>query len=270
MRTVLGRTVANRIVFPHSRLTALACIVALTPLHVIGAQDAASVIQVAERDRTALNPAAALARYEAALATTTSNYDLLWRAAREATDLGESAPDATKRTEFYHKAEGYARRAVTANANGADGHFILAVTLGRTALTLGSRDRVRYAAEIHTEALAAVKLEPTHAGALHVLGVWNAEIMRLSSFSRFAARNFLGGKVFDQASWAEATRYMEAAVSADPGRITHRLDLAKIYAETDQQPKARSTCEAAGRMPTVEFNDARYKQECAALLAKLR
>ena len=259
-----------RTVLRHGRSAMLACVVVLAPLCTIGGQDAASVIQVAERDRAALNPAAALARYEAALTTTSTNYDLLWRAAREAADLGESAPDATKRTGYYQKAEGYARRAVTANATGADGHFILAVALGRTALSLGSRDRVRYAAEIHNEALAAVKLEPTHAGALHALGVWNAEIMRLSSFSRFAARNFLGGKVFDQASWAEATRYMEAAMSADPGRITHRLDLAKVYAETDQKPKARSTCEAAARMPTVEFNDARYKQECAALLAKLR
>ncbi len=228
------------------------------------------MVQLAEHDRAALNPASALARYESALTATATSYDLLWRAAREATDLGESTTDATRRTEYYHKAEAYARRAVAANANGADGHFILAVSLGRTALALGSRDRVRYAAEIHREALAAVRLEPTHAGALHVLGVWNAEIMRLSSFSRFAARNFLGGKVFDQASWAEATRYMEAAVSADPGRITHRLDLAKIYSETNQGPKARSTCEAAARMPNVEFNDARYKKECEALLATLR
>ncbi|MBC7842737.1 MAG: hypothetical protein H7099_10510 [Gemmatimonadaceae bacterium] len=258
-----------RSVYRHARLAMLACFVALTPRSAIGAQDATAVIQLAEHDRATLNPAGALARYEAALSATATSYDLLWRAAREAVDLGESATDATKRTEYYHKAEAYARRAVTANANGADGHFILAVALGRTAMTLGPRDRVRYAAEIRSASLAAVKIEPMHAGALHVLGVWNAEIMRLNSFSRFAARNFLGGKVFEQASWAEATRYMEAAVAADPGRITHRLDLAKVYSETAQKSKARGACEAAARMPSVEYNDARYKRECEALLAKL-
>lgn len=256
---------------PHLRICTLLLLALklLTPAVVL-AQDAAEVIHLAERDRAALNATGALGRYESALATSPAAYDLLWRAARESTDLGEAASDATSRTAYYKKAEGYARRAVAANTNGADGHFMLAVALGRTALSLGSRDRVRYAAEIRNEALAAVKIEPTHAGALHVLGVWNAEIMRLSSFTRFAARNFLGGKVFDQASWSEAARYMEAAVAADPERITHRLDLAKIYAETDQKPKARSACEAVSRMKNFEFNDARYKSECVRLLTKLR
>ena len=253
---------------PVSALLALAAVTLLP--QTASAQDAAAVIQLAERDRAALNATGALARYETALAAAPSAYELLWRAARESTDLGESASDATKRTEYYRKAEGYARRSVAANGNGADGHFMLAVALGRIALSVGSRERVRYAAEIRSEALAAVKLEPTHAGALHVLGVWNAEVMRLNSFARFAARNFLGGKVFDQASWSEATRYMEAAVAADPERITHRLDLAKIYADTDQKTKARESCDAVARMRNFEFNDARYKQECAQLVAKLR
>lgn len=234
------------------------------------AQDPAAVIDLADRDRAAFNASGALGRYEAALSNAPANYALLWRAAREASDLGEATSDATKRTEYYRQAEGYARRAVAANANGADGHFMLAVALGRTALSVGSRDRVRYAGEIHAEATRAVAIEPTHAGALHVLGVWNAEIMRLNSFARFAARNFLGGKVFDQASWPAAIRYMEGAVAADPGRITHRVDLAKILADTKDGANARTTCDAVARMPAVEFNDPRYKQECAQLVAKLR
>jgi tetratricopeptide (TPR) repeat protein len=233
------------------------------------AQDAAGVIASAERDRAAFNATAALGRYETALAAAPTQYDLLWRAAREATDLGEAATTAAGRTEYYTKGEAYARRAVAANPNGSDGHFMLAVALGRTALSVGSRERVKYAAEIRTEALAAVRIEPTHAGALHVLGVWNAEIMRLNSFTRFAARKFLGGKVFEQASWPEAVRYMEAAVSADPVRITHRLDLAKIYVDAGDKARARTNCEAVARMANTEFNDTRYKQECVRLLTSL-
>lgn len=236
-----------------------------------GAQDAhAAVITAAERDRAAMNPGAALAKYESALATSPASYDLLWRASREAVDLGEAAPTAQRRTEYFAKAEGYARRAVGANANGADGHFMLSVALGRTAQGLGARERVKYATEVRNEALAAVKLDPQHAGALHVLGVWNAEIMRLGGLTRFAARNFLGGRVFDQASWAEAVRYMDAAVAADPGRITHRLDLAAILADAGDKPRARTTCEAVAKMPVVEFNDTRYKQRCEQIIAQAR
>lgn len=253
--------------FPHRFMimTAATALLALTA----SAQNAAAVIASAERDRAAFDATAALGRYETALAAAPNQYALLWRASREATDLGEAATSGTTRTAYYSKGEGYARRAVAANPNGADGHFILAVALGRTALSVGARERVKYAAEIRTEALAAVRLEAMHAGALHVLGVWNAEIMRLSSFTRFAARKFLGGRVFEQASWPEAIRYMEAAVAADPQRITHRLDLAIIYADTGDKSRARSNCESVARMANTEFNDTRYKQECARLLGRL-
>ncbi|MCC7051634.1 MAG: hypothetical protein IT355_00115 [Gemmatimonadaceae bacterium] len=254
---------------PVLRLVLLALVITtLSPVRAV-AQDAAAVIELAERDRAARNPAAALARYESALATAPTSYDLLWRASREGIDLGEAATGA-RRSEYFSKAEGYARRAVSANAGGADGHFMLSVALGRTAQSVSARERVRYAAEVRSAALAAVRIEPQHAGALHVLGVWNAEIMRLGSFTRFAARNFLGGKVFDQASWPEAIRYMEAAVAADPGRITHRLDLAAIFADEGSKPRARSTCETVLRMPVVEFNDARYKQQCEQIIARTR
>ena len=234
------------------------------------AQPVSSVIQLAERDRAARNSSAALGRYERALTGEPANYDLLWRASLEASELGESAPDRTQRATLNTKAEGYARRAIVANAGGADGHFVLAVALGRTALSVGVRERVKYAAEIRSAALATIAIDPRHAGALHVLGVWHAEVMRLNSFARFAARNLLGGKVFDQASWPEATRYMEAAVAADPERITHRLDLAAIYADTGNKPRARATCDGVRTMPVVEYNDPLYKQQCEQLLARWR
>ena len=94
--------------------------------------------------------------------------------------------------------------------------------------------------------------------------------MRLSGFTRFAARKLLGGKVFDQASWSEARRYMEAAVAADPARITHRLDLAAIYADNGDKPRARATCETVLRMPNVEFNDGRYKQQCQQVIVRVQ
>lgn len=234
------------------------------------AQDVSAVIAAAERDRAAMNPTAALAKYESGLTAASDSYELLWRAAREAVDLGEATADRTQRIATFRKAEGYARRAVAANGSGADGHFMLAVALGQTALSVGARERVKYATEIRSAALAATRFDPRHAGALHVLGVWNAEIMRLGGIARFTARNFLGGRVFDQASWAEAARFLEAAVAADPARPTHRLDLAKVYADAGDKPRARETCEFVRTMRAVEVNDAKYKAECDQLLTKWR
>src|SRR6185312_24994 len=108
----------------------------------------------------------------------TTSYQGLIKAASEAVDRGEFAPAAEQRA-LYQSAEQYARRAVAANPDGADGHFELARAIGRNALTMGARDRVKYAAVVHDEASKALALDSTHAGAWHVLGVWNAEVMRL-------------------------------------------------------------------------------------------
>ena len=238
----------------------------------LGAQgpSVAEAVDAAERARAALDAPTALATLERALAVSPSDYALLWRASREAADLGEASTDARRRDALYAQADGWARRAVAANPRGADGQAMLAIALGRKALSVGIRDRVQYAGDVRAAALAALALDPDHAAALHVLGVWHAEIMRLSGIARFAARTFLGGRVFETASWAEAQRLLERAVAVDPDRITHRLDLATIYRDTRQPARARATCAAVARMPVREYHDARYRAECAALTASLR
>ena len=65
---------------------------------------------------------------------------------------------------MYKRAEEYARRAVAANPDDAEAHFELARAIGRNALTMGTRDRVKYAGVVHDEALEALKLDPKHAG----------------------------------------------------------------------------------------------------------
>jgi len=236
----------------------------------LAAQSAASHVTIADRERAARNIAGSYQQLELAIKAEPANYEALWKASRDAVELGEAERDEGRRTALYKSAEQYARRAMAANPTDAEGHFSLARALGRTALTLGKKERVKYAGEVREHALHALKANPRHAGALHVMGVWNAEVMRLSGIQRFAAKNLLGGKVFGEASWAEARRYMEAAVAAEPNRITHRLDLAEIYAETDQRAKAREQYEQIGRMAATESNDERYKREAAAALTRLR
>ena len=141
-------------------------------------------------------------------------------------------------TRLYTLAEQYARRAVEANPGDAEGHFNLARALGRRALSLGKRDRVKYAGDVRTHALEALKLNPKHPGALHVMGMWNYNVMSLSGMTRFMAKTFLGGKVFDSANWDDAQRYMEESVAVDPGRLVHHLDLARVYVARDDKTKA--------------------------------
>ena len=204
------------------------------------------------------------------VAADTNSYDWLIKAAHDAVDRGEFDPSADERKTLYKNAEQYARRAVAANPNDAEGHFQLARAIGRNALTMGTRDRIKYAAEVRDQALTALKMNPKHGGAQHVMGVWNAEVMRLNGFSRMIAKNFLGGKVFGEASWDNAQKYLEEAVALEPNRITHHLDLGAVYADRDQKDKAIEQYEWIARAPVTDFNDAKYKEEAARRLNDLR
>jgi tetratricopeptide (TPR) repeat protein len=199
----------------------------------------------------------------------TNSYEFLVKAAHDAVDKGEFNPSAEQRKALYQSAEQYARRAVAANPNDAEGHFELARAIGRNALTMGARDRVKYAGEVRDHAMSALKINPKHAGALHVMGVWNAEVMRLNAFTRMIAKNLLGGKVFGEASWDNAQKYLEEAVAIEPNRITHRLDLAAVYVDRDMKDKARQEYDWIGAAAPADVNDKYYKEDAARRLKDL-
>jgi len=231
---------------------------------------AAEHVVIGDREHAAMNAPVALRHYEAALKVDSMNFDALVDAAREAADIGENNPSKDAQDSLFKRAEQYARRAVAAKPNDPEGHFELARSIGKNALTMGTRDRVKYAGVVHDEAMTALKLDPKHPGALHVMGVWNAEVMRLNGFSRFMAKNLLGGKTFGEASWDNALKYMEQAVAIDPARITHHLDLAKVYKDRDMLDKAREQLEWIAKAPLTEYNDKYYKQDAASLLADMK
>jgi tetratricopeptide (TPR) repeat protein len=216
---------------------------------------------------------AALQHFEAALAVDSLDYEANWRGSDALVDIGKQTPDSVRSPErdaMFAKAEVWARRAVATNANGADGHFALAQAIGRASLTLGKKERVKRAKEIRDEALKAIDLDPRHDGAYHVLGRWNAEIMRLSGIQRFFAKSFLGGEVFNQASWPNAIQYMERAVSIRPDYIYHHLDLAEMYIDQERWADARSQLDLVGTLPVIDASDPHYKTEAQRLLGTIR
>ena len=235
---------------------------------VAGAQTAANHIALGDKEYAAMNASAALKHYEAAIAEDPKNYEALWKASRSAVDLGSYERSDEMRGLDFRNAELYARRAVEANPGDAEGHFNLARALGKNALTQGPRARIKFANDVRSHALECLKINPKQAGCLHVMGMWNAEVMRLNGFTRMMAKNFLGGKVFGSASWPEAKRYMEESVANEPDRIVHHLDLAGVYRDMGDKAKARAEYEAVMKLPNVDYNDRHYKGEADAELRK--
>jgi tetratricopeptide (TPR) repeat protein len=255
---------------PRRLLSAAALLtIAVLPARVTG-QSAAEHIALGDKDHAAMNAPGALQHYETAIKADPKSYEALWKGAREAVDVGEFNASAEERDRLYSVAELYARRAAEANPSDAEGHFHLARALGRKALSLGKRDQVKYAGDVRTHALEALKLNPKHPGALHVMGVWNYTVMRLSGMSRFMAKTFLGGKVFDSANWDDAQRYLEESVASEPSRLVHHLDLARVYAARGDKERARAQYEATIRAAATEFNDRHFQRQASEEMADVR
>jgi tetratricopeptide (TPR) repeat protein len=234
------------------------------------AQSPADLIAGGDAAYTARRQKEALDYFSRAVASDPTNYDALWKASRSEIDLAEITPSGRTRDALLAAGQQHAEGAVRAMPGGVEGHFSVARAAGRRALSAGARERVRFSKIIRDSALAALKINPMHAGAMHVLGMWNAEIMRLSGLSRTFARAFLGADALSLATWEEAQRLLEAAMQQEPQRIIHRLDLAGIYADRGDVRRAREVYVWIASAPVVDPNDDVYKRQAAERLKRLK
>jgi tetratricopeptide (TPR) repeat protein len=198
--------------------------------------------------------------------------EALWKAAREISDvakqlLGDSLKQ--RRDSLYSLGRIWAEAAIRADSSVANAHFARALVLGRLSRTRGGKERVRFAKIIYDETERTIQMDPRHDGAYHILGMWNAEVKRLSGFTRFAAKTFLGAGFMNRASWDSAVANMERAVQLNPQHIYHRLELAGVYLDVEQPAKATEQLKAIADLPIGDPMDPYYKRLATAALADI-
>jgi len=218
-----------------------------------------------------MHPDVQLRHYQAALAVDSLSYAANWKAARAIADVakqiqGNADSLKRRRDSLYAVGRIYAERAVRADSTRPDGHYALAMVLGRLSRTKGSKERVRYARIIFDEATRAVQIDSNYDLAHHVLGAWHAEVKRLSGIQRFFAKALFGGGFMDKANWDDAVRHLERAVAIAPNHIYHRLELAEVYTDLGRYSKARAQLQVIPTLPNADVLDWQYKEDAAALL----
>jgi tetratricopeptide (TPR) repeat protein len=241
----------------------------------IAAQSAAAHLAIGDSAHLARQPDQALQHYQAALAAEPANYEALWKAARSIADVAKQLTGTAdslkrKRDSLYTVGRDFAERAVRADSLGADGHYALAMVLGRLSRTKGSKERVRFAKIIYEEAARAAALDSLQDGAHHVLGAWHAEVRRLSGVQRFFAKTLFGGGFMSRAAWDSAVVHLRRAVALRPQHIYHRLELADVYIDLDRYTEARELLTSIAGLPVDDVMDPEYQREAVARLAAIR
>lgn len=248
-------------------------LVALLLAAPLAAQTAVEHIALGDSAHPFLHPDVALRHYREALALDSLSFEANWKAARALADIAKQLEgDSTKdqRDSLYSVGRIYAERALRIDSVHAEGHYVVALVLGRLSRTRGGKERVRFARIIYDEATRAVQIDSTLDGAWHILGAWNAEVKRLSGFTRFFAKALFGAGFMDKANWDDAQRFLERAVAIRPQHVYHRLELAQVYVDVGKYSQAREQLTTIATLPVGDVMDPTYQRQAAKLLADIR
>lgn len=202
----------------------------------------------------------------ARIAAEPARVELRLAAARELTAMGVIDSTHALRLAWLEQAEAEARAAVALDSTDADAHYWLAASLGLQADEQGGLAKISAARGAYAETLAALRLDPAHPGARHILGRLHAGALRLSRVNRLIARGLGLGPILSSASWESAEQNLRAAATGDPDRWVHELELAKLLVRRGRREEGAALLEDLARRSPRGPLDRHYQVEAIALL----
>jgi Flp pilus assembly protein TadD len=114
----------------------------------------------------------------------------------------------------------------------------------------------------------ALRLNPSNDTALNVLGRWHRVLADVSPIKR-ALAPLVAGKL-PTGSNEEAVRSLQKAVSLNPKRPMHHIELGRVYAQMDRKDEARQELQRGIALPNMDKDDAENKQHGREALAELK
>jgi tetratricopeptide (TPR) repeat protein len=210
----------------------------------------------------------ALQSFQAALALAPNDYEILWRLSRTYADIGGHMPFATaaekqKQLEVYDRSLEFAKKAISANANGSMGYVRRAITNGRIALYRGVWESIDLVKQVKADCEKSIQLDPNNAAAYYVLARSHAKVCEKPKMVRWPLG--LGWANMDTALYN-----FEKSIALRPNFAMYRLDCAKAYIEEDEYDKAKLHLRMIPTLPKANEDDEKFKQEAAQLLEKIK
>lgn len=210
----------------------------------------------------------ALEKFKAAIKSDPLNYEAAWNASLMCSRIGNRQADETKKKEYFVIAKQYAVKSLKLNPTDAESNFAMAVAMGRMALISGAKDKVAASRDIKNYADLAIKYNPNHAGAWHVLGKWNYEVANLNFAERAIANSLFGG--IPDGDINKSIDCYNKAINLDPNDILYYLDLATAYHNIESDSKAIETLKKALALKPRFEDDANYLVQCKKLMDEIQ
>jgi Tfp pilus assembly protein PilF len=132
---------------------------------------------------------------------------------------------------------------------------------------LPTKEQVSASPRIKESVDKALAINPRNDTAWHILGRWNRVLAEVSSAKRLVAGLIYGQ--LPKGSIEEAEQDMKKALTINPHRLMHYIELGRIYAQMGRRQEAREFINKGLAMPDAEKDDPETKQRGRETLAKL-
>lgn len=228
------------------------------------AQTEQQLIAQADKYEAALNENAAFETLKQVNKINPRNHYALWKLSELCSRIGHRQATTKQKQQYYSAGKTYAELAIKVAPADADGYYAMSVAMGRLALSNSGKEKINAVKEIRTNAEKAVKLNPKHGRAWHVIGKWNYEVSDLNVFEKAGLKLMYGG--LPAASIQQAIQAYEKAKIYEPNFALNYLELSKAYNRNGQRDKAIALLKALPSVPAKTTDDARIKKEGAELL----
>lgn len=226
-----------------------------------------SLLKEGNKSIVAMNEEKALTQFLEALKTDALNYEANWQVSLLYSKIGNRKISIADKKQYFVQAKQYAVKSLKINPTDAESNFVMSVAMGRMALISAAKEKVDAANDIKKYADLALKYNPNHPAAWHVLGKWNYEVVNLSWAEKQAANVLMGG-IDGTATIADAIADYQKAIALKPSYILYYLDLAKAYDNKGDKANAVITINKLLTFPISTEDDAAYITEAKTLLAK--
>jgi tetratricopeptide (TPR) repeat protein len=209
----------------------------------------------------------ALPYYLAAEKLQPQNCHILVRIARQYRYLMTDASAKEEKLRLGHMALEYSTRAAATGPQDCDSQLATAITLGKMLPYMPTKEQIDASPKIKTSVDKALKLDPNNDTAWHILGRWNRVLADVNTVKRALARMLYGS--LPQGSNEEAERDMKKAITLNPNRLMHYIELGRVYAQMGRKDDARQYINKGLAMPDTEKDDPETKQRGRETLQKL-
>jgi tetratricopeptide (TPR) repeat protein len=214
-----------------------------------------------------LKAAEALENYLPAEKLEPKNAQLMVRIARQYRHMMSDASDKNEKLRLGRLSLDYAQRAATLAPNDSEAQLSPAISYGKMAPFLPSKEQANASSRIKQSVDRALQLDPKNDTAWYILGRWNRVLADINPLKRLLAGALYGS--LPVTTYDAAEKCVLKAIAINPNRPIHYIELGRIYAAMGRKDDARKSLLKGTSMPNREKDDPEMKEIARDLLKKL-